>query len=111
MAPEPQVGQPAPDFALPSTHGQVTLSLLAAGKKVVLAFYAEDNTPACTSELAAARLYGVVDDTGKRSRRAVFVVDRGGALTHKVPWYNPANAGQYEEILRALGYGHTDAAP
>lgn len=151
MTTEPEVGQPAPDFLLPSTQGEVALGRLAAQKKVVVAFYAEDNTPACANELAslrddyemiqelgaevvaisadsleshqefsrrlrglpfplasdaeltAARLYGVLDETGKRSRRALFVVDRGGLLLHKIPWYNPANSNQYEELFRALG--------
>ena len=55
MASEPEVGQPAPDFVLPGIQDEVALSCLAAQGKVVLAFYAEDNTPACTSELAAFR--------------------------------------------------------
>jgi peroxiredoxin Q/BCP len=39
------VGDPAPDFTVPSTsHGDVTLSNLR-GKKVVIAFYPRDDTP------------------------------------------------------------------
>jgi len=45
-----EVGQPAPDFTLPSdTDGDVTLSALA-GTPVVLYFYPKDNTPGCTTE-------------------------------------------------------------
>ncbi len=45
-----EVGQPAPDFTLPSdTDGDVTLSALR-GKPVVLYFYPKDNTPGCTTE-------------------------------------------------------------
>ena len=45
-----QVGQPAPDFTLPSdTDGDVQLSGLR-GKPVVLYFYPKDNTPGCTTE-------------------------------------------------------------
>ncbi|MEX0801547.1 MAG: redoxin domain-containing protein [Dehalococcoidia bacterium] len=54
--------------------------------------------------LAAARAYGVLDDAGKRSRRAVFVIDKGGAILHVVPWFQPGNPVQYEEIFAALGF-------
>ena len=54
------------------------------------------------TELEAARLYGVVDETGKRSRRAVFVIDRGGTIQHVVPWYSPANTAQYMEVFEAV---------
>ncbi|MBI4234086.1 MAG: redoxin domain-containing protein [Chloroflexi bacterium] len=40
----PEVGEQAPDFSLPSTRGPLRLTDLR-GKKVVLAFYTEDNTP------------------------------------------------------------------
>jgi peroxiredoxin len=148
----PQPGEPAPDFTLPSTRGDIALHDLTAQKKVVLAFYSEDATPLCSSEVAtlkedygliqdlgaevvavsadslashqafaqrlggfpfplasdsdllATRLYDVPDDTGKRSRRAVFVIDRGGTVLHAIGWYQPGNVAQYEEIFRALGF-------
>ena len=40
-----QVGEQAPDFTLPSTIGRITLSEVWRDRKVVLAFYIEDNTP------------------------------------------------------------------
>jgi len=148
----PQPGEPAPDFTLPSTQGAISLHNLTAEKKVVLAFYSEDATPLCSSEvatlkedydllrdlgaevvavsadsldsheafarrlggfpfplasdsdLAATRLYDVADETGKRSRRAVFVIDRGGTVLHAIGWYQPGNVTQYEEVFRALGF-------
>jgi peroxiredoxin len=148
----PQAGETAPDFTLPSTQGDISLQRLAAEKKVVLAFYSEDATPLCSSEVAtlkedydlirelgaevlvvsvdslasheafarrlggfpfplvsdsdllATRLYDVPDDTGKRSRRAVFVIDRGGTVLHAIGWYQPGNVNQYEEVFRALGF-------
>lgn len=148
----PEVGDQAPDFTLPSAAGDVRLCHLWDGGKVVLAFYAEDNTPLCSSEVAmlrddydvirelgaevvavsadsleshaefasriggvtfpllsdsgleAARAYGVADDAGKRSRRAVFVIDVGGRILHAEPWFQPGNPGQYEAIFRALGF-------
>jgi peroxiredoxin Q/BCP len=140
----------APDFALPSTKGEVRLSDLWRDSIVVLMFYAEDGTPSCTrqistfadeyepfleagaavvavsadgldshrafaekvgdvpfplvadTELQAADLYGVVDDSGKRTRRAVFLIDRGGKVVHVLPWYNPNNSAQYYEVVEAL---------
>lgn len=148
----PQAGEPAPDFTLPSTHGDISLRDLTAEKKVVLAFYTEDATPLCSSEvtilkedydlirgqgaevvavsadslasheafaqrvdgfpfplasdadLTAARLYDVLDETGKRSRRAIFVIDRGGTVLLAIGWYQPGNVRQYEDIFRALGF-------
>ncbi len=144
------VGQPAPDFELRSTQGEVRLAALR-GRSVLVAFYQEDSTPACSAQLAAfaedidtleelgatviaisvddlarherfrgqlgdlpfplatdpdlaaATSYGVVDETGKRSRRAVFVIDPDGMVALAIPWYNPSNFDQYEQIYRALG--------
>ncbi len=146
------IGEQAPDFALPGTTGQIRLQDLASGKKVLLAFYTEDGTPLCSSEvsvlkedyeilaqlgaevvalsadsleshedfaqslggvpfplvsdegLSAAKAYDVVDDAGKRCRRAVFVIDRGGRILHAEPWFQPGNPNQYEEIFKALGF-------
>jgi len=53
--------------------------------------------------LEAARAYGVVDDAGKRSRRAVFVIDKGGVVLHAEGWFQPGNPAQYEAVFRALG--------
>ena len=148
----PAKGDLAPDFDMPSTQGRLRLKDLTDTKKVVLAFYTEDNTPLCASEvsvfkedhellqnlqaevvavsadsldshrdfaetlggvpfplvsdenLEAARVYGVLDDAGKRSHRAVFVIDKGGRILHAVPWFQPGNPNQYEAIFVALGF-------
>lgn len=148
----PAVGDEAPDFTLPSTEGDLRLHELTASKKVVLAFYTEDNTPLCSSQLSvlkedyelvqqlgaevlavsadsleshrdfarrlgglpfplasderleAAQAFGVLDDSGKRCRRAVFVIERGGRIAHVVPWFQPGNPSQYEEIFQAIGF-------
>ena len=152
MADRPEAGDAAPDFELPSTQGTLRLKDLTAVKKVLLAFYTEDNTPLCSSEvsvfkedyelvqqlraevvavsadsldshvdfadelggvpfplvsdegLEAAKAYGVADEAGKRSRRAVFVIDKGGTILHVVPWFQPGNPSQYEDIFMALGF-------
>jgi peroxiredoxin (alkyl hydroperoxide reductase subunit C) len=148
----PEVGGMAPDFELPSTQGQLRLSDLTATRKVVLAFYDEDNTPVCFSQvsvlkedyelvrqlraeilavsadaldshldfedslggvpfplvsdekLEAATAYGVLNEDGKRSRRAVFVIDRGGTILQIVPEFEPDDPSQYEDIFVALGF-------
>lgn len=147
----PQAGQPAPDFTLPGTQGEVRLRDLLARGPVVLVFYQEDSTPTCRTQLSnfkgdfdlirdldaqvvavsadpveshrrfeqelgglpfpllsdadltVARQYGVVDETGKRTRRAVFVIGEDGTVRHAVPYYNPANLQQFQEIFAALG--------
>jgi peroxiredoxin len=51
----PTVGQPAPDFTLPSTSGErVTLSTLR-GQTVMLAFFPLAFSGTCTAELCAMR--------------------------------------------------------
>ncbi len=148
----PDVGDQAPAFTLPSTQGELRLQKLASQQKLLLAFYHEDNTPLCSSEvsvlkedhdivrqlgaqiiavsadslashksfaerlggvpfplasderLAAAQAYDVVDEGGKRSRRAVFVIDRGGKIVHAERWFQPGNPSQYEAIFVALGF-------
>lgn len=60
-----EVGEQAPDFELPGTAGVVRLSGLFEHKKVVVAFYAEDNTPLCSSEVAMLRDdYAVIQELG-----------------------------------------------
>ncbi|WP_211784782.1 peroxiredoxin [Falsirhodobacter algicola] len=55
----------APDFTLPSTDGEITLSAL--GQKAVLYFYPRDNTPGCTLEAQEfQRLAGAFAEAGTR---------------------------------------------
>ena len=51
----PDVGDQAPDFTLPSTDGEVHLHDLLAQGPVLLAFYFEDATPTCSTEVTALR--------------------------------------------------------
>ena len=54
-------------------------------------------------ELKAARAFGVADEREKRSQRAIFVSDREGVIVEAIPYYNPANLGQYQAVFAALG--------
>jgi thioredoxin-dependent peroxiredoxin len=58
---------------------------------------------ASDERLEAAKAFDVVDDGGKRSRRAVFVIEQGGRIAHVERWFQPGNPGQYEAIFRVLG--------
>ena len=49
----PDVGEPAPDFTLSTTRGDVSLRKLHEGKKVVIAFYIDDHGPICELELSS----------------------------------------------------------
>jgi peroxiredoxin Q/BCP len=51
----PDTGDRAPDFVLPSTEGELRLSDLLREGRVLLAFYFEDGTPTCSTEIAALK--------------------------------------------------------
>jgi thioredoxin-dependent peroxiredoxin len=52
----PEVGQPAPDFSLPSTDDTtVRLSDFKGKQAVVLYFYPRDDTPGCSAEACSFR--------------------------------------------------------
>ena len=65
MARPPAEGQPAPDFTLPSTAGEITLSQRCKDRSVLLVFYPGDDTPVCTKQLCDYRDHlGVFEDLG-----------------------------------------------
>jgi peroxiredoxin Q/BCP len=49
-----QAGDKAPDFTLPSTHGEQSLAAYR-GRWVVLYFYPKDDTPGCTTQACDLR--------------------------------------------------------
>jgi peroxiredoxin Q/BCP len=55
MARPPAEGQPAPDFTLPSTAGDITLSARCKDRSVLLVFYPGDDSPVCTKQLCDYR--------------------------------------------------------
>ena len=54
-------------------------------------------------DLEVARLYDVLGEDGRKSRRAIYIIDVEGTIVHKIPWYQPGNMGQYMEVFQALG--------
>jgi len=53
--------------------------------------------------LEAAGTFGVVDESGKRAQRAAFVADAAGEIRLAIPFYQPNNLDDYQEIFSALG--------
>ena len=51
----PEPGEQAPGFTLPSTEGELNLSDLLQGGPVLLAFYFEDATPTCSTEIESLK--------------------------------------------------------
>lgn len=66
-----------------------------------------DGTPfpiASDAELEAARAYGVVDEGDtRRSRRAVFVIDRNGTVLLSLVPFQPQYLAHVEAIFAVLG--------
>jgi peroxiredoxin Q/BCP len=93
-----EVGDPAPDFTLPSQTGErVRLSEVWARGPVVLYFYPKDETPGCTAEActfrdsyeafkeAGAEVVGVSSDS--------VTSHEGFAAKHKLPFTLLADEG------------------
>ncbi len=61
----PERGDAAPDFTLPSTDGDIRLSERLRAGRVLLAFYFEDATPTCSTEVEALKdAYETLCDLG-----------------------------------------------
>lgn len=78
---ELKVGDPAPDFRLPSTEGrEISLKEFRGKKKVVLYFYPKDDTPGCTKEACSFR-----DERPKfeRGDAVILGVSFDGLESHK----------------------------
>lgn len=99
------VGDPAPDFTLPSSSGLMRLSDVLRDKTVVLYFYPKDETAGCTAEACAfrdsyevftqagAEVIGVSDDTVESHRSF--------AAHHRLPFQLLSDPGG--EVRRRYG--------
>jgi peroxiredoxin Q/BCP len=73
------VGLVVPDFALPTTGGEFSLSA-HAGRPLVIYFYPKDNTPGCTTEAGQFRdLHGEFARLGC----AIYGVSRDSLKSHE----------------------------
>ncbi|SVD62104.1 uncharacterized protein METZ01_LOCUS414958, partial [marine metagenome] len=50
-----KIGDPAPNFSLPSSSGEIITLNSLQGQKVVVFFYPKDDTPGCTIEACEFR--------------------------------------------------------
>ena len=76
----PDRGDPAPDFTLPSTNGELRLADLLQEGPVLLAFYFEDGTPACSTEIAALKdAHDALRELGAR----VIAISADGIESHR----------------------------
>lgn len=97
MARGSDVGDQAPDFALPSTAGDIQLSKLLDKGPVLLVFYPGDDTPVCTRQLCNYR--DNLDVFGELGVQVVAInhqsVDshRAFADKHKLPFPVVADSG------------------
>ena len=89
----PAVGQPAPDFTLPSTSGEkVTLSALR-GKPVLITFFPLAFSGTCTAELCDIR-----DDHDEFVKRGVLVLPISVDSTYSLKEYK-AKHGMKVDLL------------
>ena len=74
-----EVGTKAPNFTLQDQHGSPVSLFYFQGKKVVLYFYPQDNTPGCTRQACAfAKAY-----EGFKSRDVVVIgISKDSVATH-----------------------------
>jgi len=54
-------------------------------------------------ELQTGDAFGVLDDSGKRILRAVFVTGPDMTIHAAIPHYNPANSDQFQAVFEAIG--------
>ncbi|MGG6266081.1 thioredoxin-dependent thiol peroxidase [Leptolyngbya sp. AN03gr2] len=101
------IGDRAPDFALPDTDGNLVKLSDLKGKRVVLYFYPRDNTPGCTKEACGFRdayeqyqsqeivVLGVSTDDAKSHEKFVkkfnlpfpLLIDEGGKIAEQYESY------------------------
>ena len=75
-----EVGTKAPDFTLSDQDGSPVSLSDFLGKKVVLYFYPNDNTPGCTRE---AQAFAAVNEAFRAQNTVVIGVSRDSAASHQ----------------------------
>ena len=75
----PETSQTAPDFTLPGTGGEVSLSALK-GRPVVLFFYPRDDTSGCTKE---AQGFSASREAFEAAGASVFGISKDSLPSHE----------------------------
>lgn len=75
-----QIGDQAPEFALPDQQGNMVKLSDFIGQKVVLYFYPKDNTPGCTRQACA---FAAAYDEFKKRDLAVIGISKDSAESHR----------------------------
>ena len=76
---ELQIGSPAPEFSLPDDSGSTRSLKDFAGKKLVIFFYAKDNTAGCTCQ---AQGYGELYEEFRKLGYEVIGISRDSVASH-----------------------------
>ncbi|MBR7041368.1 MAG: peroxiredoxin [Clostridia bacterium] len=76
---ELQIGSPAPEFSLPDDSGNARSIKDFSGKKLVIFFYAKDNTAGCTCQ---AQGYGELYEGFRSLGYEVVGISRDSAASH-----------------------------
>ena len=101
-----QLGTFRDDFDLIVEAGASLLAISADDRTSHDRFRAAQSFPfplLSDPELRAARAFGVVDESGTRSARAVFVAGADRTIGAALPHYNPANLSQFQAVFEAIG--------
>ena len=75
-----QIGDQAPEFALPDQQGNMVKLSDFIGQKAVLYFYPKDNTPGCTRQACA---FAAAYDEFKKRDLAVIGISKDSAESHR----------------------------
>jgi peroxiredoxin Q/BCP len=109
----PQVGQPAPDFELLTDAGEAVRLSDLRGRRVVLFFYPEADTPGCTVEACGFR-----DDLAEFRAQGVAVfgispddVAKQAAFSRKFDLTFPLLADADHQVAEAYGVWQLKQSP
>jgi len=105
MPPQPEVGQMAPDFALPDDEGNTRRLTDARGRWLVLYFYPKDDTSGCTTEACSFR--DANEEYGSRGAEVwgVSILGSGSKAAFKRKFHLPFHLLADENHAVAEKYG------